>query len=151
MPYRLLAVVRGHILGIAEIELDGDAVGITDEDLFHGTRGNVEHAVLDACAVQPFNSGRQSFDMQRDVIQGKRVIDCSRAIFGNAHMQYWMSTGIQPHTGGVERRAIANFETQYLGIELAQTTEIPGTNIKMIEAVDTHCSYGGRQASSMVD
>ena len=61
-----------------------------------------------------------------------------------------MSVGIEPHTRRTERRAIADLETEHLGVELAQSIEIPGADVKMIDTFDAHCRFRGRLASSMI-
>jgi len=53
--------------------------------------------------------------------------------------------------GGLgEMRTVAYFESKYLGVELAQSIEVAGANVEMIDALDAHSRYQGRAANSMI-
>lgn len=141
---------RGEILGIGEIELQGDAVGIANEYLLHVAPGYIDHAVLDAGFFKPGHGVGQAFRFQGNVIQRERIVNGGAAVVGNAHMQYRVPAGVEPHTWRIERRAIAYLESEHLSVELAQSVEVPGANIEMIDAVDAHSRCRGRSANSII-
>lgn len=110
---------RGDVVGIGEIQLQGDAVGIANEYLLHLASGNVDHTILDTRLLQSRDGIRQPLGLEGDVIQGKRIVNLTAGVPGDTYMENRVSAGIKPYARRIERRTIANLESQHLGIELA--------------------------------
>lgn len=53
------------------------------------------------------------------MIQGQRIVNLTAGVLGDTHMENRVSASIKPYARRIERRTIANLESEHLGIELA--------------------------------
>ena len=128
--------ILADVVGVSEIELQTDTIRISHKDLLHGPRRHIQQLVFDASGLETVLRVSEPGDGKCNMVEWGG--SAPEELISNTHMQQRMTIGVQPGAGGVERRAVTDFEAEHARIELDQTFEIRCADVEVVYTLNLH-------------